>query len=249
MHLGLIGFGKMGQSIEKLAESYGHTIGAIIDPSSSKATHRNLKELQHVDIDAFIDFSNANQTSQSIEFCIKNEIPLVIGTTGFEFPEKRITSLKQSKTGILYASNFSIGVHIFSHLVEKAAKIASCFDDFDIAVREVHHNEKVDSPSGTALSIAEKVLENSPHNKKKLLLDRPKDKIASNHLHVTSTRLGSCIGIHEVMLSSPHDLIEIKHSSISRDSYAKGAITAALWLQGKEGFFTIDDLLKDYHYA
>lgn len=235
MQLGLIGYGKMGKMVEKLAKQRGHEISAIL--TSKTPADLSLSDL-------WIDFSNAESVIKNIHLAGESRKNLVIGTTGWN---DRIAEAKKLadkyQIGILFAPNFSIGVFLFTQLVARAAQLFSPIEGFDIAGCEWHHNQKADAPSGTGKSIAETILANWK-GKKHLCLDRPEGKIAPDTLHFASVRVGNIPGIHEVYIDSPDDSIKLTHSAKGREAFAQGAILGAEWLIGKKGFFTMEDFVS-----
>ncbi len=241
MDIGLIGYGKMGKSVQKAATELGHTIQAIIAPGNENATSELLEKKRPVDV--YIDFSTASQVHHSIDFCIEAKIPLIIGTTGWELSQEKLKKIENASSAVLFAPNFSLGVNLFMTLAKTASMLIKNLDDFDIALREVHHREKIDSPSGTAINLAKSIIKDSLS--KENLSTAQDRQIAKDELHLSSTRVGSVIGIHDLLISSPSDLIEIKHTSMGRSSYAQGALLAASWILGKQGYFTFQDLLKE----
>ncbi|MEK6950049.1 MAG: dihydrodipicolinate reductase C-terminal domain-containing protein, partial [Nanoarchaeota archaeon] len=151
---------------------------------------------------------------------------------------------KNAKIGMIWSGNFSIGVNIYFKIIENAAKIMNKFTDYDMFVHEFHHNQKADSPSGTAVMIG-KILTDNVDRKKKIVTEELKRRITPNELHISSTRSGSIPGTHIVGFDSPADTIELKHTARGREGFALGAIMAAQWIKDKKGFYNIDDLMDD----
>jgi len=152
--------------------------------------------------------------------------------------------IKNTKTGFIWSGNFSIGVNVYFKIIENAAKIIDKVDDYDVFVHELHHNQKADSPSGTAVMIAD-ILKENIGRKKKIVTEELKRKIEPDELHVSSTRGGTIPGTHIVGLDSNADTIELKHTARNRSGFALGAVMAAQWIKSKKGFYDIDDLMKD----
>ncbi len=240
MRIGLIGHGKMGQEIEKLSAQKKHT---IVDIFSEARPIWSEKSLSHIDV--LIDFSLPDVALKNIETAAQANINLVEGTTGWyeKLPEVQ-KLVKQSGIGFIYASNFSLGVNLFFKMVEHAGTLFNRFSDYDLFVSETHHNQKIDSPSGTALSLG-KILLKTMERKKTILSDRADSKIDPAHLHITSTRVGSVPGTHLVGFDSSADTIELIHTARNRSGFAMGALATAEWIQNKKGFFTMDDFLSD----
>lgn len=213
LKIGLIGCGKMGALIEKLALEKGHLICAKIHSC------QDFKDLSQADI--CIDFSHPKAAVENIKKAAELKKNLVMGTTGwYEHLPEAATIVKKSGIGFLYAPNFSIGVHKFLKIVTEASSLLG--QDYDRAILEEHHKHKQDSPSGTALAI---------------------EKASGSKIPISSLRCGSIPGTHTLMFDSPIDAITLTHTAKSREGFAKGAIAAAEWLQGKTGFYTLEDML------
>lgn len=244
MKIALIGFGKMGRMISSLALPE-HNIVSIIDPAAPEATHRAITEGALAGADVTIDFSHPSTALSNIGLVCQFKKNLVLGTTGWYEKLPAVQQMvRESGIGFLYSSNFSIGVQLFLKLAERAGALFNPFPEYDAFVHEYHHNQKADSPSGTALSIGKALLKAMPR-KKELLTETAHGAIAPNALHITSTRGGRVPGTHEVYFDSEADTIELKHTARSRAGFASGALKAAAWIAGKRGFFTMDDYLKD----
>lgn len=237
MKIALLGYGKMGRMIEDAALQRGHTIVVKIGSQLPLADHL----IQQADV--CIDFSHPSCILQHIDFVARAKKNMVVGTTGWD---EHLSQVKQliahHSIGLLYSPNFSLGVHLFLKIVEEAAGLIDRFEEYDIAVLESHHNKKADRPSGTAHAISE-VLLNKIKRKKSITHDL-QGQIAPHELHVTSMRYGSVPGTHSVMFDSPADSLTLTHQARSREGFAKGAVIAAEWLQGKRGFYTLDDLIN-----
>jgi 4-hydroxy-tetrahydrodipicolinate reductase len=172
--------------------------------------------------------------------CGKN---IVVGTTGWYDQVEHVKEVvKEEKIGFLYAPNFSLGVNLFSHLVMDAAHLFEKHHEYDVAISEVHHRGKVDSPSGTALSLASLVMQ-SFRRKTEILTGSPHREVKRHEFHVTSTRVGAVSGKHTVLFDSEADTIELIHTAKNRRGFALGAIVAAEWLKGKKGFYTMRDVI------
>lgn len=238
--LALIGFGKMGQEIARLAEQRDHEIMA-------RFTGQNpLKATTNVDsIDVFIEFTHPGAVVENVRTVAQFEKPLVIGTTGWNEQLHEVEKIvKGTQIGLIYASNFSIGMNLFFKIVENAAGLFDKFEDFDPFIHEVHHKMKEDSPSGTALSLG-KILVEKINRKSDILPGTSEGQISPEQLHVTSTRTGDVPGTHMVGFESEADSIELKHTARNRSGFAKGAVYAAEWIIGKTGVFTMDDFMND----
>ena len=248
MRIAIVGYGRMGKLIRSMIESSGDDeVTAVIDPVAGEGvTAGSVSEETLGHADAVIDFSSAQSVQDNIALYSAIGIPAVIGTTGWydKLPAIR-GRIDGKKARIIYSGNFSIGVQIFLHLVSEAGKLIDGIESYDVAVTEIHHREKADSPSGTALMAAERIL-GTVRRKKALQIGNPEGKIAKDHLSVSSSRIGSGPGMHTVMLDSPADTIEITHTARSREGFAEGAIRAARWVVKQEpGIYTMDDFVSD----
>ena len=239
MNIALIGYGKMGKAIEKIAEERGHKIVLICN------SEVGVQYADFANVDIAIEFTKPDLAIKHIDFCLENKIPVVVGTTGWndkiDYVEKIVKELEGS---ILHASNFSIGVNIFFELNKKLAQLMSGNTDYTASIEEVHHLQKLDSPSGTAITIADGILEN---NSDYLSWVLGKDEIPftnRNQLSLTSYRQPEVPGTHTIKYVSPIDSIEIIHEAHSRKGFALGAVIAAEWLQNKKGIFKMNDVLN-----
>ncbi|MBB6480625.1 4-hydroxy-tetrahydrodipicolinate reductase [Spirochaeta isovalerica] len=246
MNIVINGYGRMGHQIEEILLERGDTVSARIDISGRSdypdLTGAILNELKP---DAVIEFATEDCVVKHAEICSKAGVPLVVGTTGWSDRVGKVKEIIESNnSAYLYGSNFSVGAHMFFALVEKAAAMINPLPEYDIFMTEFHHNKKVDSPSGTALTTAHKIIENN-NRKTEIVIDPLQRKIEENELHVASVRGGSVPGTHSVYMDSLADTIEITHRARSRKGFAMGSVLAAQWLMGKKGFFTIEDYIKD----
>ncbi|MBU2510466.1 4-hydroxy-tetrahydrodipicolinate reductase [bacterium] len=244
MNISIIGYGKMGQLIEQCARERDLGVKSIIDPFHPQATHKEFTEDAMKGVDTCICFTQPDVAFSNIENICKYKKHGVIGTTGWTGQMKEVEKIvKSSGTGLVYSSNFSIGVNIFFKLIEQASKVFNAFDVYDILGYEAHHNRKMDSPSGTATTIANIILENIDR-KKTIFEDRLNRKIEPEELHFASMRGGSIPGTHTVLFDSEFDTIELKHTARNRLGFATGAVIASEWIAGKKGLFTESDMMK-----
>lgn len=245
MNISVIGYGKMGQLVEEVALQKGIQVISIVDPKHEKATHQTVSAASMEGVDVCICFTEPSVALQNIADACNFKKDLVMATTGWQehFDDVR-KQVEEAGIGLVYSSNFSIGVNIFFHLVEQSAKIMNRFNDYDISGFEIHHNRKKDSPSGTGETIANLLVENIERKSlvQKEKLDRSIDK---EELHFASLRVGDVPGTHSVMYDSNFDSIELKHTARNRSGFAVGSITAAHWIQGKKGLFTEKDLMQE----
>lgn len=237
MKIALIGYGKMGKTIEKLAlEKKDEIVVKIDDTTLDQFTEENLKRA-----DVAIEFSTPEVAFNNISKCINSGIPVVSGTTGWLHRYSEIEHLcKQKNGGFFYASNYSLGVNIFFKVNEYLAKIMNNFPEFDVAIDETHHIHKLDAPSGTAITIAEGILKNIV---RKTAWEKESTDNSSK-IAVKSHRIGEHPGEHVVKYNSPIETVEILHTSKSREGLAMGALMAARYMQNKVGIFGMDDLLS-----
>ncbi|HHC80872.1 MAG TPA: 4-hydroxy-tetrahydrodipicolinate reductase [Flavobacteriia bacterium] len=232
MKIALFGYGKMGKAIEKIAIGRGHEIIAKID--------KDTRGYDIADADVAIDFSTPNSAFNNINQCFTKNIPIVSGTTGWLDKYNEIVEICNKKGGtFIYASNFSLGVNIFFELNKKLAQIMHRFSDaYQVAIEEIHHTEKLDAPSGTAISLAEGIIINSEKRKWNLGVTNDEDEIP-----ITAKRIENVPGTHTVIYQSDVDKISIEHIAKNRKGFALGAVIAAEWLQDKKGVFTMNDVL------
>lgn len=251
MQLILIGYGKMGQQVAALSVAHGATISAIITPSfvgktpphgAKLFTELTAEALSHGDV--VIDFSSPNGIFERIELIAKCKKPLVIGTTGWTTIDQAKECVVKCGSSALFSPNFSLGVALFLRLAKEAATLMARFPHYDVGIMEYHHRAKQDAPSGTALKLADKVLEAYPD--KTLALDPSRDvALAKNALQIGWQRTGAIPGIHELFFDCPDGTILLSHSSRNREGFAKGALEAAFWLANKKGWFTLDEMIND----
>ena len=231
MKIALLGYGKMGKIVEKLAVKKGHTIVSRINQYSSK------EEILKADI--AIEFSTPQAAVSNIKFCLENDIPIVSGTTGWLAHYDKMIKLCENRNGsFIYASNFSIGVNLFFSINEYVSNLMESWKDYQVSIEEVHHNQKQDIPSGTAVTLAEEIIRNS--DKKNWELNGTE----AENINITAKRINDIKGTHIINYDSNIDTILIKHEAHSRDGFALGAILAAEWLVNKKGIFTMKDVLQ-----
>jgi 4-hydroxy-tetrahydrodipicolinate reductase len=231
MKIALLGYGRMGKEIEQIAISRGHEIvikkdvGAIIDITLA---------------DVAIDFSVPDSAFNNISNCIQNNVPVISGTTGWLDKYEEVVALcNEEKGAFIYASNFSLGVNIFFELNKQLAKMMRNLEDYNISIEEIHHTKKLDAPSGTAITLAEGIIENSSKENWVLGTNTSEENIA-----IAAQRIPEVPGTHTVLYASEIDSIEIKHTAHSRQGFALGAVVAAEWILGKTGVFSMKDVLN-----
>lgn len=248
MKIALIGYGRMGKEVERVAKLRGHAVCAIIDNSESAATYKEIDGSGSCfkDADVVIDFTMPAAAIANIAKVTAARKNMVVGTTGWY---DSITDAKQlvgaAGTGFIYSSNFSVGVNIFLRIVEAAARLVNKVPEYDMFGYELHHNQKLDSPSGTAKSIADILMKNISR-KRQAQYEKLDRKPNPEELHFASVRAGWIPGTHVVGFDSEADTIELKHTARSRAGFALGAVMAAEWVKGRKGFFTMNDFISDF---
>jgi 4-hydroxy-tetrahydrodipicolinate reductase len=230
--IALLGYGKMGKVIERVAEERGHDIVLKVDEHT---TSYNISLA-----DVVIDFSVPSAAISNISNCLNNGIPVISGTTGWlnDF-DNMVTLCKEKNGAFIYASNFSLGVNIFFELNKTLVKMMANLSQYDVSLEEIHHAQKLDAPSGTAITLAEGIIEHS--NYKDWKLDTNVD---TNEIPIEAKRIENIPGTHSINYESKVDAINITHTAHNRDGFALGAIIAAEWLIGKKGVFTMNDVLN-----
>ena len=231
MKIALLGYGKMGKVIERIALERGHEI--VLRKSSASS----FDGLDNADV--AIDFSFPSSAVTNISECLNNGIPVISGTTGWLEDYNKMVALCEEKNGaFIYGSNFSLGVNLFFELNNYLAKMMSKFNQYKVTMEEIHHTQKLDAPSGTAISLAKGIIENSDYNI--WTLDNPNE----NEIQIDAKRIENVPGTHSIFYTSEVDTIEIKHTAHNRDGFALGSIIAAEWLVGKKGVFSMKDVLE-----
>lgn len=237
MRIALLGYGKMGQTIEKIAIERGHTISHAINIDNQQ----EIVLVTAATTDVAIEFSEPHSAFGNISHCLNNAVPIVCGTTGWLDKIPEVRALCAQKDGaFFYASNFSIGVNIFFRLNEVLAGMMNDFPDYEVEMEEIHHIHKKDAPSGTAITLAEGIIQHLKQ-KKSWELDK---KLGGEAMPIYSKREGEVPGTHTVSYRSGVDDIEIKHTAHSRHGFALGAVKVAEWLPHKKGVLNMNDFLK-----
>jgi 4-hydroxy-tetrahydrodipicolinate reductase len=231
MKIALLGYGKMGKVIEKVALSRGHQI--VLRKTSSSS----FEGLENVDV--AIDFSIPDAAVGNIMSCFNTNVPVICGTTGWLSQYDEMVTLCKVKSGaMIYASNFSLGVNLFFEMNTYLAKLMSKFDQYKVRMEEIHHTQKLDSPSGTAITLANDIINQSQY--KNWVLQNAN----ANEVLINAKRIENVPGTHAVIYDSEIDSIEIKHIAHSRAGFALGAVIAAEWIIGKKGVFSMKDVLE-----
>lgn len=222
----------MGKMIESIALEKGHTIVAKVDLQTK------VSNIDFANIDVAIDFSMPNAAFNNITTCFEYNVPVISGTTGWlDKYDEAISICNEKKGGFIYASNFSLGVNIFFELNTYLAKMMKNLTQYEISMEEIHHTQKLDAPSGTAITLAEGIINNTNYTGWKL------DEAPKGEIPITHKRIGKVPGTHTVAYDNSVDSIEIKHTAHNREGFALGAVIAAEWLVGKTGVFKMKDVL------
>ena len=237
MKIALIGYGKMGRAIEEIATEHGHIITLKI--TSSNLADLTQKNLQQCDV--AIEFTNPENAANNMKACIDAGTPVVCGSTGWTEQEEDIKSYCLDHDGtLIYASNFSIGVNIFFQINKQLAKMMASRKEYAVSIQEIHHKQKKDAPSGTAITLAQQIIAERDDKSEWTLDNSPQQ----NQIGITSTRTDPAPGTHHIIYSSPVDNIEITHTAHNRKGFAGGALIAAEYIAGRKGIFTMEDVLK-----
>lgn len=230
MNIALIGYGKMGKTIERIAIERGHTIVLKVE--------EDIDNYEFQKVDVAIDFSIPTAAFKNITTCFKKGIPVVSGTTGWlEKYDEAVEYCKNSDAAFIYASNFSLGVNIFFELNKKLAEMMKPFKEYTVGIEEIHHTQKLDAPSGTAITLAEQIIANTDNTGWKL------EEAGEQEIPITAKRIENVPGTHTISYDSKVDTIKIEHVAHSRDGFALGAVIAAEWLKGKKGVYKMKDVL------
>ncbi|WP_412561279.1 4-hydroxy-tetrahydrodipicolinate reductase [Winogradskyella sp. MIT101101] len=231
MNIALLGYGRMGKSIEAIALERKHTISLKISDANDEYDFTNT--------DVAIDFSIPTAAVSNIKKALDAGVPVISGTTGWLEQYDEVIDYCNAKNGtFLYASNFSLGVNIFFEINKKLSELMATVDGYSVKMEEIHHTKKLDAPSGTAITLAEQIIENTDY--KKWTLDPPN----SDEIHIDAKRIPEVPGTHEVTYNSEIDSISIKHTAHSRQGFALGAVVAAEWIKDKKGVFSMKDVLQ-----
>ncbi len=234
MKVALIGYGKMGKTIEKVLLERGHEIIARFD-------REGIEEEKLRQAEVAIEFTRPEAAFGNIASCIKNQVPVVIGTTGWLHQYEEAAKLCQTQqSAILYASNFSLGVNIFFEINRRLAQAMDAFEQYEVGIEEIHHTEKLDAPSGTAISLAEQVEEQLSRKEGWTM----QELHGKEQIHIQAKRIKDVHGTHIVTYQSEIDTIQIKHEAHNRKGFALGAVLAAEFLKGKKGVYQMKDVLN-----
>ena len=231
MKIALFGYGKMGKMIEQIAQKRNHTIVAKIDTDT--------ESIDYTSFDVAIDFSMPNAAFDNIKGCLTHHVPIISGTTGWLERYDEATAICKAEDGaMIYASNFSLGVNIFFELNSYLANMMQHLEQYQVSMEEIHHTQKLDAPSGTAISLAQDIIADSRYEGWQL------DQGTATEIPITAKRIEKVPGTHTVSYESSIDSIDIKHTAHNREGFALGAVVAAEWIVGKTGIFSMKDVLN-----
>lgn len=233
MNIAIIGYGKMGKEIEKLIEKSNHTLVSIIDSEEEWAECED--ELEKADV--AIEFSTPSSVVSNIKKCFDRNLPIVVGTTGWNDAHEELKKLcLEKKQSLVWGANFSVGVNMFFAVNKKLAEMMANYPEFDVDIEEVHHTAKLDSPSGTALFLAHDIVKMASSK-----LGKTESPSMSTPV-ISSKRISNTPGTHIVSYQSDNETIEIKHVALNRQNFAQGALIAAEWIVPKKGFYSVKDV-------
>ena len=238
MRIALIGTGRMGSAVESLLAAHGHTLVARFNSNNPLSSTAQLESA-----DVAIDFSLPLLAPRHIDVCLESRVPVVVGTTGWHQELSRIRSkVTRADGALLYSPNFSLGVQLLTQAVSTLSELLNQLPDYDVAIHEVHHTGKLDRPSGTAIKLAETIIDRL-HRKSEW---GEAGEVSPEILEVSSSRTGTVYGRHSIRIDGPADQITLTHEAKSRTGFALGALKAAEWLPGRTGLFTLEDMLTDW---
>jgi 4-hydroxy-tetrahydrodipicolinate reductase len=231
MNIALLGYGKMGKVIEGIALERGHKI--------TFKSSRNTTTIDLSNVDIAIDFSIPDVAVNNISACLHQNTPVISGTTGWlDHYQDMVDLCKKTNGAFIYSSNFSVGVNVFFELNKHLAKMMRQLKQYNVSIEEIHHTQKLDAPSGTAITLAEGIIENSDNTSWKL-----DASTENNQIPIIAKRIENVPGTHHINYSSTVDTIEIKHTAHNRNGFALGAVVAAEWLISKKGVYSMKDVL------
>jgi len=234
MKVALIGYGKMGKTIERILNERKHEVVATFGRDG--IDEEKLKQA-----DVAIEFTRPEGVFENLATCFRNQIPVVTGTTGWLAQyDEAVKLCEENKSAFLFASNFSLGVNLFFEINKQLARIMNAYENYDVQMQEIHHTQKLDAPSGTAITLAEQVVENLKRKEGWTL----EEQHGKQQIHIDAIREPDVHGTHIITYTSDIDDIEIKHTAKSRDGFALGAVIAAEFLKDKTGVYQMKDVLN-----
>ncbi len=248
MKIAIVGYGRMGHAVESALIARGHTVSAVVEPAGSTDApadvYGEVSGTSLAGCDVAIEFSLGEAVVSNARAYAETGCPAVVGTTGWTYQLDEVrTTVETSDIGFVYGSNFSIGAHIFLAVSRYAASLVRNIEDYDLLIHEMHHKQKKDSPSGTALTLAQSVLDVVPR-KRRIETGRLDRAPEPDELHVSSSRVGWVPGTHTLTMDSAADTIEVRHQARSRGGFALGAVLAAEWIIGKSGLYSVESFVQ-----
>lgn len=234
MKVALIGYGKMGKTIERILLERNHEVVATFG-------REGIDEEKLKQADVAIEFTRPEAVFDNLSVCFNNKIPVITGTTGWLAKyDEAVKLCEENQSGFLFASNFSLGVNIFFEINKQLARIMNAYSNYDVQMQEIHHTQKLDAPSGTAITLAEQVIENLTRKEGWTL----EESHGNEQIHIEALREPEVPGTHSITYSSEIDEIEITHTAKNRDGFALGAVLAAEFMNGKTGVYQMKDVLN-----
>lgn len=244
MRMALVGYGRMGGEVAAAARERGHEVAFRVDPMPG-ADFKTAGEADFAEVQCVVEFALPDGVLNNARAYAAAGVPAVVGTTGWDDERDSVRRIvEEAGTGYLYGANFSLGANLLFVLAEQAAGLFDSFSEYDVFVQEAHHAQKKDSPSGTAVTIGEKLLDRLSR-KERLLTETLHRAIEPDELQISSVRGGAVPGQHRIVFDSFFDSIEITHTARNRRGFAGGAVRAAEWIIDRKGFFTVDDFIRD----
>ncbi|XOV67973.1 MAG: 4-hydroxy-tetrahydrodipicolinate reductase [Fluviicola sp.] len=239
MNIALIGYGKMGRVIESIAEERGHTIVAKVNSEFT------IEQVNFSQVDVAIEFTAPELAVKHIHHCVDHQTPVVVGTTAWGAQLDEVTEYVNSHDGaLLHASNFSIGVNIFFDINRRLASLMEPHTNYEASMEETHHTQKLDAPSGTAITLANDMMFENKNLSSWVHAEEKTPKVNRGQIALTSFRKEGIPGTHQIQYQSEIDTIEIKHTAHNRKGFALGSVVAAEWLFHKKGVFTMKDIIS-----
>lgn len=239
MNIALIGYGMMGKAIEEIALERGHKIVAKINSQNP------IEKLKTIKVDVAIEFTLPDVAVENISFCLDHKIPVVVGTTAWDNKLPIIKEkVKETDGSLLHASNFSVGVNLLFALNRKLAQLISPYPEYKVSIEEIHHTQKLDAPSGTAISLANQINENHAHYAQWELISDEHLNTPEQTIPISALRMDNVPGTHTIAYQSEIDTLQLKHTAHNRKGFAFGAVIAAEFLKDKKGIFTMSDVLN-----
>jgi 4-hydroxy-tetrahydrodipicolinate reductase len=248
LRYGLIGYGRMGKEIQRLASEQDTSLQWIYDSNNPQHDNRP-NDTALSDTDVIIEFTIPDAVLENIRYACSVKKNIIVGTTGWYDKIDEVRGMVEAAgIGLFYAQNFSIGIQLFLRMIKHVAKLMDQFPEYDISLHERHHNRKADAPSGTALKIAHDILD-SVERKTKIYVENPDKVPVPEELYVSSERVGNVPGTHIISMDSNADSIQLVHSARNREGFASGAVKAAHWIKGKTGMYSIEDMIDELNNA